>query len=185
MDATYKISEHHAASLSDDLVQHGAASYSTELGLQPGGLRPHLSVQEAAFARALKTVHDELKLATMVVGGAVILYSLGRFAPEQFAARLEEAARTYQRGVTTLRGLRPPPRDSRKRAYLAAAVRAQRAVATLREALDVPTSKTRQARIRRASDRLAAAHGCMRAIGETFWYPEYVPLISEGVFHTH
>jgi hypothetical protein len=149
---------------------------------QPGELLPDLSPQERTFARALKALHNDLRLATMAVGGTVILFTQNRLPPEQYLLQLREEKAMYLRSIEALRRLTPPPRDYRKRAYLAAATRALAAI----EALEATARlDARRVHIRRAGDRLARAHRRMCIIGESFWFPEYVPSSSEGMPHTH
>ena len=152
---------------------------------QPGTLRADLSPEQAVFACALKQTHDELKLATLVVGGATVLVVQGHLTPDEFRLRLAEAQAVYARGIAALHALRPLRRDGRKRAYLAAAQGGWRAISALLAAEAIGDRTERQQRMRAAADRLAKANRHMRTIGETFWQPEYVPAVSEGHFHTH
>jgi hypothetical protein len=140
-------------------------------------LLPGLSDEEAHFAVHLKPVHEQVKLATLGAGGAIILLVQERIPAVEFRTRLTQVIATLERARAQLAAIDAPPLVAERwRAYLAAIDEARLAV----EALRTRTSAAARKRIERATKRIAASHRRMQELGWTFWQPEYVPSGSEG-----
>lgn len=150
-------------------------------------LPAHLNPEDADLARALRAIHEQLKLATLVAGGAVLLLDQARIGQGEFATRIEQAHDAFADGTARVSALAARSRggDARLPAYHAAALQAHEALGSLRAAPDAGAGRHHRDRLRHATERLAAATRQMREIGETFWGPEYVLAGSEGAPHSH
>ena len=144
-----------------------------------------LSTEEVAFARRLRPIHEDLKLASLVTAGATLLFVQERMPVGELRGRLEEAERAYAAAADRASGLDAALADERPRGYLAAIAEAREALGDLRVATAREDWRDDRARVGEAIERLSRANGRMRGIGETFWGPEYVPSGSEGMPHIH
>jgi hypothetical protein len=125
----------------------------------------------------LKPVHEQVKLATLGSGGAIILFVGARIPATDFHARLSQVIATYDRARAQLADIEAPPSVAvRREAYLAAIDEARHAV----EALTALADATAREPIERSTERITASHRRMQELGWTFWQPEYVPSGSEG-----
>jgi len=150
-----------------------------------GALLDGLSTGEVAFARSLRPIHEDVKLASLVTAGATLLFVQERMPVVELRGRLEEAERTYAAAADRASGLDAALADERPRGYLAAIAEAREALGDLRAAMGREDWRDDRSPIGEATQRLAAANDRMRTIGETFWGPEYVPSGSEGGHHHH
>lgn len=144
-----------------------------------------LSAGEVAFARGLRPIHDDVKLASLVTAGATLLFVQERLLVDEARGRFEEAERAYAAASERAGGLDARLGDDRPRRYLAAIDQARQALGELRAATGREDWRDDRGPIGEATQRLAAANHRMREIGETFWVPEYLPSGSEGGPHSH
>ena len=151
----------------------------------PGALLDGLSPAEVAFARGLRPIHDDVKLASLVTTGATLLFVQDRMPIDELRSRLDEAERAYAAAADRARALDATLPDERPRRYVAAIDAAREVLGELGAAMARDDWRDERERISEAIERLSRANEHMRAIGETFWGPEYVPSGSEGGHHTH
>ena len=150
-----------------------------------GALLDGLSPAEVAFARGLRPIHDDVKLASLVTAGATLLFVQERMPIDELRGRFEEAARAYAAAADRARALDVTLPDGRPRSYLAAIDAAREVLGELGAAMAREDWSANRGRIGEAIEQLSRANDRMRGIGETFWGPEYVPSGSEGGHHTH
>ena len=148
-------------------------------------LLPDLRPDEAAFARRLRSIHEDVKLASLVTAGATLLFVQERLPSDELRGRLAEAERAYAAAADRARGLDVVLPDERPRSYLAAIEAARAVLGQLGDATAREDGREDRERLGEAIGRLSRANERMREIGESFWGPEYVPSGSEGGPHTH
>ena len=144
-----------------------------------------LSQAEVAFARGLRPIHEDVKLASLVTAGATLLFVQERMPLRELRGRFQEAERAYAAAADRARGLDATLPDERPRRYLEAIAAAREVLGELGAAMAREDWRDHRERISEAIERLSRANEHMRGIGETFWGPEYVPSGSEGGHHTH
>ena len=134
--------------------------------------RPAPTAAEEAYARALWSVHTEIKLMAMRLASGSIQVKLKGMDRDQLQPRVDEAARLYERAEAQITQLQPPPSLQEAHTQYLRAVRLYR---QSRDELALMFVDGREEHMDAALTPREEASQILRQVGLALWPNEYVP----------